>query len=397
MKKKQPEYGASHSYRGHILKIRLTNDVWHLSGNHPETGKRFTGTLKTKNLKVAKQAVDEYIDSENGKIERGHCTITFKQLTDTYLSERKRRLSPATLERITSSATMFQRWLDIEYPHTQTISSLTPSKIRKFQEYREDIDSVKPRTIVNDIKNLHSVCKWGIREPIIESSPFDYSNNGPIDLPKKDKAKLSTYTRGERDLLIKLAKDSGDILIHDLIVVLSDTGLRFDEAAHITATSVSWDAQVPTLKMEAVGGWTPKVHDQIRTIPLTDQAQEVMKRRQAMKRNSRYLFETSYGNPIKRNHTLTRLKKLFPDAGIRLAFKNKEDEEAYIDKGGDPARRLHWHSFRNYFIKQCFKCGIVPAQVMSWVGHDEEKMVWHYAAAADGTEAGFDEFAKLNR
>ena len=77
-----------------------------------------------------------------------------------------------------------------------------------------------------------------------------------------------------------------------------------------------------------------------------------------------YLFKNSVGNKIAANKTRERLQCLFPSVGIDRS-----------------KRRLHWHSFRSYFVKRSVEAGVPLNVLMSWTGHDTIKMAMHYAGA----------------
>ena len=77
-----------------------------------------------------------------------------------------------------------------------------------------------------------------------------------------------------------------------------------------------------------------------------------------------YLFTNNAGNKIAENKTLERLKRLFPAVGIDRS-----------------ERRLHWHSFRRYFVKTCMQAGVPLNVLMRWTGHDTIAMALEYATA----------------
>ena len=58
-------------------------------------------------------------------------------------------------------------------------------------------------------------------------------------------------------------------------------------------------------------------------------------------------------------------------------------------------RRLHWHSWRNYFILKCLDAGIPVQVIMLWTGHDAASICLDYARARMNEDIGFSEFQKL--
>ena len=89
------------------------------------------------------------------------------------------------------------------------------------------------------------------------------------------------------------------------------------------------------------------------------------------------MFQNENGNIIANNHTRERLQRLFPEVGIT-------DD-----------RRLHCHSFRNYFIERCLDHQIAVHRIMQWTGHDCVSLVLHYAGARTNDKVGFEDFKRM--
>ena len=112
---------------------------------------------------------------------------------------------------------------------------------------------------------------------------------------------------------------------------------------------------------------------EVKRVPMLPNVEKVLRQRQKACEAGEYLFKNGAGNKIVANKNLPALQRLFPQVGI----------------GND--RRLHWHSFRNYFVVYCLKKGATVNAIMQWTGHDSASMVLHYAQAIhpDDVQAEF--------
>ncbi len=70
-----------------------------------------------------------------------------------------------------------------------------------------------------------------------------------------------------------------------------------------------------------------------------------------------HVFKGPHGGKLKENHTLKCLKE--------------DRKQLKIHKGV-------LHSFRHFFVSLCAERGVPVLTCMSWVGHKNAEMVWHY-------------------
>lgn len=92
----------------------------------------------------------------------------------------------------------------------------------------------------------------------------------------------------------------------------------------------------------------------------------ILKRRSDACNSGEYLFQSKIGTKVPENHSLKRFKRYTEEAGVE-------------PKG----RRLHWHSLRNYFVKQAVLDGVSINAIMSMTGHDTHQMALHYSSPED--------------
>jgi len=363
---------------GHLwLGKRRESGIWYVKYRHPQDGTYKLRSLRTTLKKEAIRQADHLsAQITNRQIGVSDGTVPITEVFRLFLEAKTGRLKDEAVKRVTSSMHMFERWLAATRPNVRLMRHITPTLIREFQSYRLREHAVTERTVDNDITNLHTVSLWAKRECLIDRSPFDYSRNGPIDLFNKPVDAQDTYTADEYAALVTEAEARGDSLIRDLVIVLANTGMRFGEATHLVPESLHWRAEIPYIEVKARNGWSPKDPHEVKKIPMKPGVQEVLRRR-SRACGGTYLFTNGAGNLVAENHSRERLKRLFPVVGI------------------GPERRLHWHSWRNYFILRCLEAGIPVHVIMKWTGHDSANMCIHYAQAKTEQSVVLAEFRKL--
>lgn len=369
----QPIVPLKHG-RVRLLK-RADNGFWYAKYRLPDSSKWVEKSLRSSLLKDAETFADHlHTQIVNKTLGIADGSAPIATLFEKYFTAQTGHIADESVKRFMSSRHNLEKWLEEFHPDIKLVKHLKPSIVRDFQIYRVEKQGVSKRTVDNDITNLHTFFKWGEREGLVEKSPFNYSaNNGSVRLygePQKDR---DTYSKDEYKLLIQEAERTGDILIKDMIVVLADTGLRFGELANLTSKALQWEHETPYIDIRARNGWTPKDPKEIKQIPMTEVVAEVLKRRDSKSKGS-YLFKNGAGNQIAENHTRDRLKNLFPAVGIT------------------PDRRLHWHSWRNFFVICRLDAGEPVNRIMQWTGHDSAAMVLHYAKARANRLEGVTKF-----
>lgn len=346
------------------LMKRADSGVWYLKYHLPDGRwkEESTGTdLKTEAVRHAEERSGQLT---NRVLRVPDGTIQLASMFAKYLAAKTQRRKKRTVARIQTTVNNFRAWLSTAMPRATLAKHVTPEVIRLFQTSRRANQDISGRTINNDIRNLNSVFLWACREGYLSKSPADYSRDkGTIDLYEEPDSPPDTYTEDEYHKLLAESKRRGEILIHDMIVVLAGTGMRFGELQHMTPDWLHWDAECPYIDIRACGGWSPKDPKEKKQVPMFPEVAETLRRRSALC-NGGYLFANQAGSVPNCNRTRERLQRYFPNVGIDRT-----------------TRRLHWHSFRNYFIVRCLLNGATPFEVMSWTGHDTWQLVMQYARA----------------
>ncbi len=370
------KYSETCRYGRVRLMKRTTTGIWYMKyrlgdGKYKEES---TGTACKSDAMTQAETRSSQVNSKVLRIADGKMPI--RELFRIFLEAKEGRRKPRSVARLETTIRTFQSWLLAYMPHVRLTRHLSPEVIRSFQQHRADSGQVAMRTVNDDVKNLHTAFRWAVRECIILRSPADYSRNGNVDLYEEEHNDRDTYTEGEYLALLKEADSQGMPLVRDIIVVLAGTGMRFQELAHMTAKWVHWETCPPYIQIRADNGWSPKDPREIKQVPMSPEVAEVIRRR-FQNAGDGYLFANQAGKPVLVNRTRDRLQRLFPAVGIDRT-----------------KRRLHWHSFRNYFITRCLARGAMLHDVMKWTGHDSVQMVLHYAKVV-ALEANLAAFQRM--
>ena len=340
---------------------RADSGIWYVNYKCPTRRRWREKSLETRLKKEAKVVAEHFsYELMNGTLGIVDDSIPLRLLFEKFFAAKETTLKPNSKKRLRSTVNVFVKWLDDSEYEVEAVAQLSPEIIRSFQAGRV-ADGTARRTVNNDIKNLHDVFQWAVRDAKLKKSPADYSKkSGGVSLLKIPPKQADTYTRSEVQKLLEVARAKGKDLIHDMILVFSLTGMRFAELQHLDSDSLVWDATVPFIKIGAKGEWTPKDPEEVKIVPMFPEVEAVLRRREAMC-NGGVLFQNSRGNMVHESHHRARLKALFQDA---------------LELNG---RRLHWHSFRNYFVKNAVLSGLPISVIMKITGHDTASMALHYA------------------
>lgn len=372
------KFSESYRYGQLRLRKRAASGIWQAVYKHPRSGEVKEQSFGTPLKKEAeKMAAILSAQLTNGKMGVADGTIPLSLLIEKYFAAKNGRVKAKSYKRVMTTQTRFSAWLGTAHPEVRLARHLTTEIVREYQSHRQS-SGLSSRTVNNDIKNLHSILKWGMKEYLVASSPFDYSDKtGTVDLYTLSHDEADVYSEAEYSALVVEAGRRNLPLIRDLILVFAGTGMRFEELAHLRLKNVHWETPLPTIQVRAQNGWTPKDATEVKNIPMLPEVQEVVRRRMAGRQDREaFLFTNTVDNKVHEGWTLKKLKTLFPAAGIAAE------------------RRLFWHSFRNYFVIRCLRKGVAVPAIMKWTGHDSASMVLHYAAAIQQADV-YAEFRKV--
>lgn len=238
-----------------------------------------------------------------------------------------------------------------------------------LEDYAKSIDStLAPLTIHDDLTMEISVSNWLIKNKQI---PFDCKIDWKLQKPPG--AEQYCYERDEvrRMLELALAKTRHP-WIHQLIFLLSHTGVRISEAINLKWSDVDLKKEVihirdETFKKQIEGQQRRLVKDkESRIIPIHD---ALLKCIGECKRNSNYFIPGKDGRKRNYNHTREAFVKQIIEP-LAKEFPTPEGELGFKDG--------RFHSFRHFFVSECFDAGVPECDIKNWVGHSESKIIALY-------------------
>ncbi len=242
---------------------------------------------------------------------------------------------------------------------------------RLLQQYCKKLqeDGLAPRTIHHELTMAISVSNALIFDGVIpETCKIRWRLNKP------SRSERYCYTETEVQRMLEFAnKNANTKCLGMLILVLSRTGLRLGEALKLRINDVDLKNNFVCVKDErfsrrrGLENDDRKLKDKnSRIIPIHPDLAEALAE---LPRRAGHVLLSPSGRPLNANWTRDRFIKLvikkleseFPSAKNEVGFKNG---------------RLH--SFRHYFVSQCFVAGIPETDIRDWVGHSSSVIVELY-------------------
>ena len=245
------------------------------------------------------------------------------------------------------------------------------SKVRRelLENYAKTLDEqLAPVTIHDDLTMEISVSNWLIKK---ERIPIGCKINWKLRKPPG--AEQYCYARDEVNRMLKLALTNKRYRwLYRLIFLLSHTGLRIGEAINLKWTDIDSKNGVihvrdETFKKHVKGKERRLVKDkESRIIPIHN---DLLGCIQKCDRTSDYFLPGKDGRKRSYSHTLDPFKdhvinpllKEFPTPEGKLGFKDGR-----------------FHTFRHFFVSECFDAGIPECDIKDWVGHSESKIIALY-------------------
>jgi integrase len=136
--------------------------------------------------------------------------------------------------------------------------------------------------------------------------------------------------------------------VHDLVVLLLDTGARYSEIANLEWRQINLDDGTIHL-------WRPKVQNES-VLYMTDRAAQVLRRRFADRRSSRHVFQNKKGG-----------KRGYAGIAIRKAIRRAQLEDCCI------------HTLRHTHASRLIQNGMSLYEVKEVLGHSDIKTTMRYA------------------
>lgn len=233
-----------------------------------------------------------------------------------------------------STLDQMQRYLrEVEPLHHYTLKKISPIIL---QEFFSNIN--KPRKREKIQTYLKDAFNKALKAKIIDTNPFE-----GVESIKRVKKETRALTHDEEIRLVESCKASR---FGNLFLVCLYTGLRIGEALALTSKDIDFANKTITINKSINDfGETvePKTRTSVRTIPLFENAENVLKK-----------IVNNLSNNIDKLFTYTK-----------TSYQNKIahfKRELKIDN-------LSTHMLRHTFATRCAEAGVPPKVVQKWLGH----------------------------
>jgi len=284
-----------------------TSGIWYCRFKVPETGvQKGPFSLGTTSKR---EAIDEAEIISSQLLNRTYGiaddTIPFASLADRFFADMENTASAGTVKRLKMTVRVYERWARKHHPKAlAAVKNMSEETTTEFRNYRIETDQVAARTADNDVRCLHQIFLWGKGRRLVTRSPARYSRReaGAVRLINAPTGKPVAYTDTVYQSLVRAAEATGDKLLHDLMVLYANTGLRYSEGTHLRPVDIVWNSQQPYAHIRAREDWKPKDPKEEKKIPLNHEVQEILSRRSRHCLPEGVLFPNMNGIPLARPH-----------------------------------------------------------------------------------------------
>jgi site-specific recombinase XerD len=322
----------------------------------------YVKSARTSDKRVAQRMEAEWKAEIHGQQYLGEREeITVHQIIENLLTA---SLARTTLKTARNFLSVFQRYVNIDV----NVSAFDQRELHRYRDARLK-DGSKESSICAHMLTFSSA--WGRVNPKIYNVP-------ELSLPKfsqqKQKQKTDYLSEADEDKLLQHlttrkphACGTGDwqYEIHDIVVMLLDTGARYNEIARLEWSSI--DLNRKTIKL-----WRDKTRT-ASLIYMTDRVHRVLQRRADNKHHERWIF-TNWERTCHRTDNTTYINQVIQSAGVPYTV----------------------HTLRHTFATKMLKAGITLNDVRVLLGHSSMQTTLRYGhlEALDASPKGV---AILNR
>lgn len=294
--------------------------------------------------------------------------MTLKNLIDIFLEYKKKRVKSSTFYQYEQ----LKKWLLVYFDEKTDIKDLTILKIQLFLD--EICTSHKKTTSINIFNFIKSLLFFAIKFEFIEENQIKIKSlelipkRKTIEDLKLDKEKEDIiYTLSDLDKIfsqIKKVKFEEKFIFYFGL----KTGMRIGEILALTWNDVNFSENTIDITKNILKNVkqidTPKTTSSVRTIYISDDIKEQLKKIKQIQNKNRFLHGEKYIKEFRNNKELDYIFRL--ESGAKITYNillNTLKKIKRIDKN------FHFHRLRHSFCSQYLKQGVDVLHVSKILGH----------------------------
>ncbi|MCY2930711.1 MAG: tyrosine-type recombinase/integrase, partial [Planctomycetota bacterium] len=269
----------------------------------------------------------------------------------------------------------------------QNWRQVTTAVVEAYSKFLAD-DGYAERTQYLELTTVKQAMKFFVERGLL---PQDCRIT--LKLRKVTDSSAYCYTKAEDAGIVAFCQQEPELSwLGDVCVALACTGVRIGELAAMRWDDIDLDPQKGTVtiandpdnpagRQRGPRRRTKNRHD--RSFPVNDELRRVLEK--IPHHRDGYVFHGPRGGRLKPDTARNVLTgRVLPRVAKELRGKGIESR---VEEG-----RLH--SFRHYFCSQCANSGTPVQMVLTWLGHQDSKMIRYYFHMFD--QPAQDEMKRLN-
>lgn len=243
----------------------------------------------------------------------------------------------------------FQEFLR-KYPVIH-VSDISREIVFDYLSTRNDVIAGKTWNIERGVLyNFFKFCldnDWILSNPVAKISPKKVAPPVVAHLNSEEAQQLLSYIKDNY---------SGRVPYYEIIATILYTGMRVNEAVHLTKQDVLLDKNLIVIQQKLLMGelWTPKTKT-MRFVPIPDVLKPIIEKQ--LKTRGELLFANTKNRLIRDRVILERIKRSCVKAGLKV---------------------VHTHSLRHTFCSVSSEKGIPEPFIQAVLGHKSADMTARY-------------------
>ncbi len=290
-----------------------------------------------------------------------------------FLAKKSAEQAPKTLAWYQEA--LGQLWTFLEERELTTLGDFSEHNVNLFRVYLRQ-RGASANTIANRLRAIKAFARWMVQRGWTERNVLEHLN-----APQSMKPEFDLIPDDVRSRLFGLYPNDTFLGSRNLAIlaVLSDTGLRREEVAHLLLGNFDMDAQVLKVYSDKTEEW--------RYVPLTDELIATV--RNYLRWRVRYFAQSArhrfHGNDVERERRPRKqVEELLFVAQAGGPLSPQEVGQILYRASKRLGVRVHPHLFRHDWITRKALDGESPSLVKRWAGHKTYMMTDYYFGVAEG-------------